>query len=195
MKHFVIYVPGLGDTRLYASAQRGTVALWRTATLQPLYFAANWADANEPYTAKLERLLAIIDDAATTGHDVSLVASSAGSSLALNAFSQRTHAVHAVVSVCGKLNNPQSVGDDLFDKNPAFKESLQAYQHTESHLSPDDRNKILIVRASRDNYVPSSDGEVTGAHTYRLPTIGHAVSIFMALTFFRRTLLRFIREA
>jgi len=194
MKHFVIYVPGLGDKRMYAGVQKAALTTWRTVDLQPFYFACNWADTTEPYTTKLQRLIDCIDAAHAKGYTVSLVAASAGSSLALTAFSQRSAAVHAVISICGKLNNPQTVDAALLSVNPAFKESMLTYQRAEPTLTAANRNKILIVQASRDSYVPARDGEVTGAHTHRMHTAGHTFSIFMALTFFRRIIIRFITQ-
>jgi len=194
MRHVVIYVPGLGDSRLYSGIQRAALLLWRASYIQPHYFAVKWGNAAESYEAKLERLLAAIDDASRS-HTVSLVAASAGSSLALTAFSKRSQAVRSVVSICGKINNPNTVSDVLFAMNPAFQESIENFQVIEPTLTTADRKKILIVRANRDNYVSATDGEVAGAYTHRMQTAGHAFSIFMALTIFRWPLLRFITRS
>ena len=193
MKYFVIYVPGLGDKRVYAGFQKAAVGLWRTSGVQPYYFLVHWANASETYDQKLQRLLKTIDTAHAKGYTVSLVAASAGASLILTALSKRKDKIHRAVAICGKLRNAGTVSEALFALNPAFKDSLQAYSRIEPTLTATDRKKILIARAARDVYVPAADGEVEGAATYVIPSMGHVVSVFMALTFFRRAILRFVK--
>ena len=194
MKHLVIYVPGLGDKRLYAGALRTALALWRTSRVRTYYFVVKWADKSEHYDVKLQRLLDTIDDQVAKGYTVSLVAASAGSSLALTAYAHRKAKIHTVTSVCGKLHNPGAISEALFAINPAFRASLRAYERIESTLNQHDRKKVLIVRAWRDVYVPAEDGEVVGAHTHIQPTMGHVFSVIMALTFCRWPILRFIKR-
>jgi hypothetical protein len=193
-KHFVIYIPGLGDKRLYAGGQQAALALWRTSHVQAYYFVVKWADAAESYQDKLQRLLDTIDDVCAKGYTVSLAAASAGSSLALNAFAQRKKSVHSVVSICGKLTRMDTVSRLLFTINPAFKASMEAYKHVEPSFTASDRKKILIVRAARDSYVPADDGEVKGAPVYVMRSMGHVFSILLALTIYRRPILRFIKR-
>lgn len=193
MKHFVIYVPGLGDKRLYAGFQKIAIKLWRTSGVQPYYFLVHWANASETYEQKLQRLLKTIDTAHAKGYTVSLVAASAGSSLILTALSKRKNKIHRSVSICGKLHNADTVSEALFALNPAFKDSLQAYRRIEPTLTATDRKKILVARAVRDMYVPAADGEVKGAAAYVIPSMGHVMSVFAALTIFRRAILRFVK--
>lgn len=194
MKHFVIYVPGLGDKRLYAGVQHVSLRLWRMSHVRAYYFLAHWAHSSETYKTKYHRLLKVIDDAIAEGHTVSLVGTSAGASLVLTAFAARKQKIHSVVTICGKLHNPGTVSQALFAMNPAFKESMAAYARIEHTLTPTDRKKILLARAARDAYVPASDGEVAGARTYIMPSAGHVFSVLMALTVFSRRILRFIKK-
>src|SRR6185503_15030601 len=190
-----IYIPGLGDKKMYAFAQRAALSLWRTSKVTPLYFVVGWADTRETYQHKLQRLLRAIDTAVAKGYTVSIVAASAGSSLALTALAERKRAVHRVVSICGKINHPHTVSDGLFAINPAFKDAMTVYAKIEPTLTAADRDKILIVRATRDSFVPAHDGEVAGAHTRTIHSMGHVFSIFMAITVFRRISLRFIKAS
>lgn len=195
MKHFVIYIPGLGDRKTYAWAQKLALNLWRTSRIIPCYFVVGWADEHETYEQKRVRLIKTIDAAANNGYTVSIVAASAGSNLALAGLAARPHKVHRVVSICGKIKHPETVNKAFFTLNPSFKDAMMATTHIIPTLSTQERKKILIVRATRDSFVPARDGEVEGAHTHILHSMGHVFSIFMAITFFRRVTLRFIKAA
>lgn len=194
MKHFVIYIPGLGDRKIYAWTQKLALNLWRTSRVIPCYFVVGWADKHETYAQKRMRLIKTIDAATDNGYTVSIVAASAGSNLALTGLVARPHSVHRVVSICGKINHPETVKDAFFLLNPAFKDAMLASQKDIPDLTAATRKKILIVRATRDSFVPARDGEVEGAHIHVLHSIGHVFSIFMAITIFRHIALRFIKQ-
>lgn len=194
MPHCIIYVPGLADKLNYSFGQRTALALWRLHRLRTQYFIADWANAHEPFAHKLQRLLQAIDAAKAKGYTVSLVAASAGSSLALDAFAARTTGIHRVLSICGKLHRPETVPKELLKVNPAFKASMDAYAGAEPKFTVADRLKILVVRASHDSYVPSADGHVTGASVYTMHSVGHVFSIFMALTVYQGVLIGFIKK-
>jgi hypothetical protein len=195
VKHFVIYIPGLGDRKTYAWAQKLALNLWRTSRVIPCYFVVGWADEHETYDQKRTRLIKTIDAAADNGYTVSIVAASAGSNLALTGLVARPNKIHRIVSICGKINHPETVNEAFFTLNPSFKEAMDVTKHVLPKLSDTSRKKILIIRATRDSFVPARDGEVEGAHTHLLHSVGHVFSIFMAITFFRRISLRFIKAA
>lgn len=192
MRHLIIYIPGLGDRKTYAFAQKAALQLWRSRTVHTHYFTVGWADKHETYAQKQKRLVQLIDAKNGQGYTVSLVAASAGSNLALAAFAARTRSVHRVVSICGKIKYAETVNAALFALNPSFKTALGVSGKVLATLPSAARQKILTVRASRDSYVPARDGEVTGAHIHILHTMGHVFSIFLAITLFRRISLRFI---
>lgn len=194
MKHFVIYIPGLGDRKTYAWAQKLALNLWRTSQVIPCYFVVGWADEHETYEQKHTRLLKTIDAAVSNGYTVSIVAASAGSNLALTALAARPLKIHRIVSICGKINHPETVNDAFFMLNPSFKDAMHHTQQALPTITMAARKKILIVRATRDSFVPARDGEVEGAQTHILHSIGHVFSIFMAITLFRHISLRFIKS-
>ena len=194
MAHYLVYVPGLADKLHYKVGQRTALFLWHGSSVRPYYFVPNWVDKTETFTQKLDRLLHTIDHLYNKGHTVSLMAASAGSSMALLAFLRRRDRIHRVVSICGKLHHPNTVPGVLFTFNPAFKASLQAFVRHEHELTSRDARAILLVQAARDSYVPTGDGEVKGAHHYKLPTVGHVFTIMMALTIFRRHIIRFVQQ-
>jgi hypothetical protein len=194
VKHFVIYIPGLGDRKTYAWAQKLALNLWRTSRVIPCYFVVGWADKHETYEQKRVRLLKTVDAAANNGYTVSIVSASAGSNLALTALAARANKLHRVISICGKINHPETVNDSFFALNPSFKDALTESQRIIPLLSPADRKKLLIVQATRDSFVPARDGEVVGAQVHVMHSMGHVFSIFMAITVFRHICLRFIKQ-
>lgn len=196
MKPYVMYVPGLTDKAWHIrSTQRAALALWRLSGVRARYFVADWADKHESYEHKLGRLTHLITSLHHKGYRVSLVGCSAGSSLALNAFAECRTMISSFVSICGMIKHPKAVDEAVFAFNKAFKPSMLAAAGNEALLTRADRDKILIVRAGHDSYVPAEHGAIAQAHTTTLPTIGHVFTIFMAITIFRRRILRFVKQA
>jgi hypothetical protein len=194
MVHTIIYVPGLADKIHYTFGQRTALFLWRSSRVRPYYFVVDWVNKHESFERKLERLIQTIDHAKRQGQTISLVTCSAGSSLTLAAYVKRRAVIKSVVSICGKLYHPETVPRALYELNPAFKTALLRYPKVESELTNADRKKVLVVRAAHDSYVPQHDGHIAGAHITTIPSVGHVFSIMMALTIFRRRIIRFIQR-
>ena len=194
-KHHIVYIPGLGDKLNRRFGQATALALWRLNGVRPHYFVVGWADQNEDFEHKLQRLLERVDTLTNRGHTVSLVATSAGASLALIAFKKRVQSIHVVITICGKLNNLATVADAVYATNPAFKASLQRFAAIEPTLSANQRSRVLTVISKKDSLVPKGDSMLSGSKIEQLPTRGHLLTIFAALTWFRRRLINFIRAA
>jgi pimeloyl-ACP methyl ester carboxylesterase len=192
-RHYIIFVPGLAD-KTYSFWLQLAMFTWVGHWLKTHCFKANWVSKTESFAHKLGRLIKIIDHAAAKGYTVSLVAASAGSSMALNALYKRPDGIHRVISIVGKLKHPEAVAPELYALNPAFEDSLRASANVETKLTPSQRKKILVVRAMRDSYVPSRDGAVKDAHVTTMHTMGHVSSIILALTIYQRRLIRFVKN-
>lgn len=191
-KH-VIYVPGLSDTSWLNMWQRLLMPLpWRRFGLRAHYFKVAWATQDETFQAKLERLLQLIDKLHSQGHEVSLISASAGASLALVAFSERKTTVHRTVTICGKLQNPQAVGEEYFVISPAFRQSLERFQVAQMAFSPEDRARIITVQPKSDNIIPLPDMLIAGAILVKIPTHGHLLSIIAAITIYAHRIVRHI---
>ena len=192
-KHHIIYIPGLGDRLNRRFGQSTALALWNLNSVRPHYFVVGWANLSESFDHKLQRLLGHIDKLTARGHIVSLVAASAGASLAVVALQQRPQAVRNIVTICGKLHNPQTIANAVYMANPAFRIALNRFAAIEPKLSPSDRLRILTVVASNDNLVPAGDSIIDGSKIEQLPTSGHLLTIFAALTWHRQKLISFIK--
>lgn len=172
-RHQVIYVPGLGDH--HSRLQQMAINNWRVFGLYPEAHPLHWADG-EPFAPKLERLLSKIDELTKHG-DVSLVGTSAGASAVLNAYALRKDAINKVITVCGKIQHPETIEEWRFKKNPAFRGSIAMLSESLAKLTAGDLGRILCLRPVWDGIVPPNDAVLEGAFKKRIPTIGHAFSI------------------
>lgn len=189
-KQFVIYIPGLGDSRV--GGQQLAVNTWRLWGVTAELFQVNWADG-EAFEPKFTRLLERIDELAAKG-DVSLVCASAGATAAINAFAERKN-IRAVVCIAGKINNPHAVGDGYKRKNPAFWESMQRTTESLDRLNDRERKRILSIRAMFDPIVPAKDSLLAGAVNRVSPTMGHATTIAAQIIFGAPFFMRFIKKS
>lgn len=184
----LIYVPGLGDNRSYG--QEDAIKRWQKFGLDTTYFPLGWAD-KEPFAPKLKRLLAKIDDLADAGYQVSLVGVSAGASAVLNAYAIRPK-IHRVVLIGGKVNNPQTIGNKIYQQNPAFKESVFMVSKRLSKLSPDKIGRIMSIHPLYDGRVPVADTLIPGAVEKTVPVIGHILGIFFTISLRGKMIADFI---
>ena len=190
--HHVIYLPGLGDPR--QREQHIINTIWKTLQIHVHYHPLHWTDSRS-FEFKLKEIVALIDDLNNSGYTVSLVGVSAGASAALNTFAMRKDAVNAVVCICGKINNPETISDRTYQKNPSFKKSLALLSDSLETLDHQDRKKVLSLRPLYDGVVPISDTYIEGATNTRIPSIGHAISVAYADTIGSFQIARFIKTA
>jgi len=192
MRETVIYVPGLGDAN--PRAQRLLIRTWRVWGVKPLLFQMNWGDG-EAFAPKLRRLLKLIDDEVSKGRKVSLVGASAGAGAVINAFAARKDKIQGVVCICGKVNNPETIGPRYSTGNKAFVDSARQVQFSLDKLDFDaDRTRIESRYAIFDPIVSQSDSEIAGAHNRTVPTVGHSITIASQLLFGAPSFLRFLKH-
>jgi len=163
---------------------------WRLFGVEVHYLALGW-HSDEPFDKKLEKLLALADELHTKHGSVSMVGVSAGATAVLNAFVQKRDIVK-VVCICGKINNPQTVGVKTYEYNPPFKESVYLLQKNLPKLGPSDRQRIMSTHPLQDPVVPPADTIIDGAYELAVPTKGHSFSIYFSVMFRARTICRFI---
>lgn len=190
MAKHVIYVPGLGDHRNYG--QPVILLFWRLFGVKAHYLALGW-HSHEPFDKKLEKLLALADELKGKYGSVSLVGVSAGATAVLNALASRKD-LGKVVCICGKINNPQTVGQQVYDYNPPFKESAYLLQKNLRKLGPPERARIMSIHPLQDPTVPPADTILDGAVESTVPTKGHIFSIYFSVMFRARTICRFLKN-
>ncbi len=190
MKHYIIYVPGLGDNK--PLGQSLAVKLWRIYGVKAECLPMRWSTGRK-FETKLATLLARIDELTEQGYEVSLVGSSAGGSAVINAFAARPN-IHAVVGVCGVMNTNVLVHPRYFRKNPAFKGSMEELPKSLEKLNPEERHRIMSIRALWDPIVIRRSTIVRGALHRPVLSIGHALTITLMITLRARTIIRYIKR-
>lgn len=190
-RHTVIYIFGLGDHR--SRGQTLAVQLWRLRGVGVRVHHMHWNQAGT-LDAKLAPLIENIDALHAAGRRVSLVGVSAGASAAIHAYARRPQIVHRVVCLCGKLRHAETVHPRVYHTNPAFQQSMEALPASLDALGKIGRERILSVRPMADNSVPPADTDVPDAHTARVPTRGHVLSIAYCITIYSRRIVRYIRQ-
>ncbi len=187
----LIYIPGLGDTRV--SGQMKAISTWRWYGVTAELVQMNWAN-NEPWQQKFDRLLARIDAARASGHDVGLVAASAGATAAINSYAARKADISGVVLIAGKVNRPAAIGQTYHRRNPAFITSAQDCQQALASLGEADRRRILSRFGVIDEVVARADSFIPGACNRTVPSVGHFVTIATQLVFGAPSFIRFLKR-
>lgn len=189
-KHYLIFVPGLGDNN---SLLNWAIKRFEKDGFITIIRSAPWHKKEEPLKSKLERLINRIDEVYKDGQTLSLIGISAGASLVLNAYCQRKNKVENVVNICGRLRKGKNVFPSLelaSRGHPAFKESVELFEKNEPNLTDKDRKKILTIRAFWDEIVPRSTTSLNGATNIKLPLVEHSLTIYLSLLLSRKTIVR-----
>lgn len=143
----------------------------------------HWRDG-QSLAVKERQLLALVDRMASQG-TVSLVGTSAGASLALLVFSQRSEKISRVVNVCGRLRAGQHRLRSLARMartSPAFQQAVKAFELLEPQLTTAERQRVLTIRPwFGDQLVPADTATLPGAHNSWQLTAEHGFSIWWAL--------------
>lgn len=190
-QHHVIYVPGILDDVYH---QRLAVKTWRLYGLRGHLHIMPWA-GTESYEPKLQRLLDEIDGYRAEGHFVSLFGVSAGASAVINAYMNRKGDITGVVYAVAKIQAPETVGEDVYTANPAFKTSIYQLQDNLKKLTPADKAKMHSFYSPADGYVPHAATVIPGVRESRLPPLRHGWAITYALTIGARRLLTPLKQA
>lgn len=189
--HAIIYVPGLGDSRV--AGQQLAISAWKLQGVEPHLFQMNWADG-EALKPKMARLLALIDRLAGEGKVVSLVGASAGGSVVVNAFAVRPDTINGVVCICGKISNKHTVHPLTYERNIAFRDSMDKLDKTLSALTSEDLGQILSLHPIADGVVPVQDTHPAGVRTGTMPVAGHSLGIAYGLTVGSFRAIRFLKK-
>ena len=190
-KNHIIYLPGIGDHKPYYQPQ--IISLWKNFNVIAHYHPVIWR-GSEDFAPKLDRIVKLVDELHSEGHRVSLVGVSAGATAAFNTYMKRPGKISRVVYVCGKLRRPESVGEQYYRINPAFKQSLERVQGQIDKLAPADTNKMLSLKPLFDETVPVADTLLPGVRNWRMLSVWHIPSIFLGITAYSPIICNFIKQ-
>lgn len=188
MKHYIIYIPGLGDH--YDRGRLFALWFWRIFGVKTQLVPMRW-NGTEGYDQKVARVKDTIAAAQKAGYVVSLVGESAGASMALNVAAM-TPGLRRIVTLAGVNSSSMPISPFTQKRAPAFK--ISAGTITKS-LQTLDTSRVHTIRALIDNVVSSSRyGTVTGAHNHRIFTFGHLATIGLCLTIFSPYIVSIIKN-
>lgn len=191
-EHHVVVIPGLGGGNPLFDR---VINSWKRFGFIPHSYNMTWKDS-EGFASKLKDLIKTIDNLKTKENKVSLVGTSAGGSMALNAYYERQTAIHRVINVCGRLKAGENVFptlDQASKKSPSFRESVIRCEKGERRLSKIARKKIMTIRPFMDEIVPVSTTTVPSAHNIQIYSVEHMLSITLAMTFYVNHIVEFLK--
>lgn len=195
MKHIVLLVPGLGDR---VSELSWLTKPWAKDDIMVIVHSAEWKNTKESFQIKLDHLLKHIDALANKNTELTLIGTSAGGSLVINAFARRKNKIHRVINICGRVRKGNNVFPSLkmaAREFQAFYESVVACEKELPKLTNADKAKIMTTRPFPfDGHVPMSCIQIQDATNCTVPIPTHMLGITFSLTFYKNHLIQFIKE-
>jgi poly(3-hydroxyalkanoate) synthetase len=148
------------------------------------------------YQTKLNRLLNLIDEK-SKNNKISLIGTSAGGSLVINAFSERKDNINKIITVCSRLKKGKDSGFRGFVKRTkrslSFKESVLNSEKNINNFSLKDKEKIITVHALfGDELIPKNTAIINGVKNITITTGEHLFSIWSSLSWYSKQLREFI---
>lgn len=189
-KHYIIYIPGLGDH--YDTVRRFFLFFWRVYGIKTELVPMQWYDGR-PYDEKYQRVLAAIKKAEAAGHKVTLIGESAGASMAMNVFAEDTF-LHRMISLCGVNNYNTPISPRIFQRGPAFKESVELLNNSQHIAIASRADRIVSVTALHDPTVSVEKNRIPGIRHIVVRSLGHLTTILLCLSFCSFLLIREVRR-
>ncbi len=155
----------------------------------------DWKGKDQDFEKKLKRIINKIDEFSSRGYKISLLGTSAGGSVAINAYILRKNKINKVINVGGRLR--EGVGtipslEQATRNSISFKESVLRCERNLKLLTKTDKQKILTIRPLYDEVAPISLMTIKGATNIQILSLEHTFSIFLALTVYKRTIVNFL---
>jgi pimeloyl-ACP methyl ester carboxylesterase len=187
----VIYVPGIGDAG--GRFQPWAVSTWRHWGVDADLYPMHWAD-DVPWEDKLLKLLRHIDTLAKT-RQVALVGASAGAAAVIQAYAARPDLLVGAVTICGKINHPETIGPRYRSRNPSFVTAAYQTGAALSGLDEAHRARILCRYALFDEVIRNKDdSRIAGARNRLSPTFFHALTIGFQITLGAPSFISFLKK-
>lgn len=189
MKHYIVYIPGLGDN--YDGLRRFLLFFWRIYGVKVEHVPVKWYDGKS-YEDKYERANAAIRNAQALGYKVSVIGESAGGSMAMNVFA-RNEKLHRLVSLCGVNSYTTPISPRIFQRGPAFKESVSVLNASQADAIKRVQ-QITSITALYDETVPIKSNMIPGARHVTIWSVGHLITIVLSLSILSFIPIREVRR-
>lgn len=186
---YILYVSGFGSR--YDIIRRFLLRFWRIYGINAELVAMRWDDGAD-YDTKLRLLYQAIDK--NKDKNIVLIGESAGASIVINAYANRSKDVYRAMSLCGKNQGAKTVAGRFYSKNPAFEQSIHVADDNVAKLDINHREKFTSIYALYDPVIPAHESIVPGSRQVKLWTLGHLISILLALSLLSFVLIREARR-
>ena len=182
MKHLLI-IPGVGDDHpVYHKAAR----VFAMFGFKPQVHVFGWDSADtDSYQHRMKALNATVKG--LTGK-VYLLGVSAGGSAALNSFAMLPERITKTATLCSPLSSFST------RVNPLLEVSLRHTEEFLTNMPPSQKIRLLSVHALFDPVVPIRLSKPIGVKQLALPSVLHAVTIFLGLTIFAGRIAHFFKQ-
>jgi len=171
MKHHIIYIPGLGER--FNTFRIASLWCWRLFGVSTQLILVKWHE-EKTLDNVCSRVKLAIDEARAKGFVVSLMAESAGASIAINVAAGDEN-IHRLVTICGVDSSHMNVSETL----PLLRESIHRLS---ASLPGINLKRTHVITALFDSTVARHFSIIPGAQHHRLFTIGHRVTVILCLT-------------
>lgn len=189
MKHYIVYIPGLGDS--YDGLRRFLLFFWRIYGVKVEHVPVKWYDGKS-YQEKYKRVAAAVQNAQALGYTVSVMGESAGGSMAMNIFA-RNELIHRLISLCGVNSYKTPISPRIFERGPAFKESVSILNASQAGAIKREQ-QITSITALYDETVPIKSNIIPGARRVTIWSIGHLITIVLSLSILSFIPIREVRR-
>jgi len=190
MRHYIIYIPGLGDG--YDPLRRLALFFWRIFGVTVEYVPMKWYDG-KPYDEKYRRVEAAVRNAQALGFTVSLIGESAGATMAMNVFA-RNKSLHRMVSLCGVNSGNTPISPKIFKRSPGFQQSVSLVNESRAKVIKSRHAQVTSVIAMSDSTVPPEKNTIPGARQVKIWTMGHIFTITLCLSVLSFVIVRQVRR-
>ena len=181
----ILYLPGFGQKN--DTLRLKSLKLWRHANVTTELLPMRW-ESNETYEQKVVRIDQAIDR--TKGKQIVLIGESAGGSMAVCMYARRPDDLSKVMTICGKNNHPETVGEEYYKTYPVYRTVMMELAGALDQLSDEQHESFVSIHPFYDPIVPVRDTLLPGCKRVRLWAAGHAFVISLALTVFSPIVIR-----
>lgn len=171
----ILYISGLGDH--YDPFRLKVLRRWRFKNVKIELVPMKWKQGT--FDQKLRQIDQAIDRA--SGRRVVLIGESAGGSMAVHTLARRDD-LYKVMTLCGKNTHPETVSEVYYRNHPAFVISMQKLNESLSTLTDKKKREFVSIHPLYDPTVPVKETLIEGCKQLRLPSVGHFITIVLALT-------------
>lgn len=184
----ILYLSGFGDK--HDAKRLRALKLWRFRNATNELVPMRW-EGKETFEQKIAKIDQAIDRAA--GKQIVIIGESAGGSMAVHMYARRPE-LYKVMTICGKNSHPETVGEDYYRRSPAFRTSMERLNDSIDQLSDKQRQRFVSIHPFYDSVVPVRETLLPGCKRVRLWSVGHSLTIALALTIYSPLVVRTVRR-